>query len=82
MGEQELIFGLEEMHLISVTCAGCGHGIIFDVRNRDTAVPTACPVCHADFGVIGEGLGYYRRFYIHMLEAAKHKTEFRIRTKI
>lgn len=77
MGEQELIFDLAEIYLVSVICSGCNHGIIFNVKNVDTAVPSRCPICQMDFGLIGEGLGVYRRFYHRMLETG-HKVQFRM----
>jgi hypothetical protein len=78
MGEQELIFDLAEIHLVSVECSHCGHSLIFDVRKVDTDVPNVCPVCRTDFRLIAEGLSRYRKFYHHMPEAG-HKVEFRIR---
>jgi len=80
MGEQELVFDVLEMSVVSVTCSECFSGITFNVCNGDTGLPTECPVCHKDFRQVGKLLGDYRQFY-RAVQGIKPVFQFRVRVK-
>ena len=33
MSEEELVFNVKELHVLSLTCSTCGHGTIFDFKD-------------------------------------------------
>jgi uncharacterized ferredoxin-like protein len=53
MSEQELVFNVRELHVLSLTCSECGHGTIFDFKSSDyleKSVSPKCSVCKAELG--------------------------------
>jgi hypothetical protein len=81
MSEQELIFNVRELHVLSLRCFNCGHGIIFDFENKDyleKMVSPKCAVCNAELEVdLREQLNAYRAFYESMSKC--ERVEFRVR---
>lgn len=81
MSEQELIFNVRELHVISLRCANCGHGAIFDFENKDyleKLVSAQCSVCNTELEVdLREQLNAYRGFYDSMSKC--ERVEFRVR---
>ncbi len=81
MSEQELVFNVKELHVISLTCAQCGHGTIFDFKSSDyleTSVPSHCAICKTELMIdLQEQLKAYRCFYESM--SACERVEFRVR---
>jgi hypothetical protein len=81
MSEQELVFNVKELHILSLACANCGHGTIFDFGTKDyleKLVSPMCGVCNAEMEVdLKEQLNAYRRFYESMSKCGR--VEFRVR---
>jgi uncharacterized ferredoxin-like protein len=81
MSEQELVFNVKELHVISLACANCGHGTIFDFETKDykeKAVSPKCAVCKTELEVdLQEQLEAYRHFYSSMSQC--ERVEFRVR---
>ena len=81
MSEQELVFGVKELHVMSLACANCGHGTIFDFETKDyleKLVSPKCAVCNTELEVdLREQLNAYRGFYDSM--SACERVEFRVR---
>jgi hypothetical protein len=81
MSEQELVFNVKELHVISLTCAHCGHGTIFDFKSSDyleKAVSPQCAICKTELAVdLQEQLKAYRCFYDSM--SLCERIEFRVR---
>lgn len=81
MSEQELVFNVKELHVISLTCVHCGHGIIFDFKSSDyleKLVSPRCSICKTELEVdLQEQLKAYRCFYDSM--SACERVEFRVR---
>jgi hypothetical protein len=81
MSEQELVFNVKEVHVISLTCAECGHGTIFDFKNSDyleNSVSPECSVCQKELMIdLQEQMKSYRCFYESM--SACGRVEFRVR---
>jgi transcription elongation factor Elf1 len=81
MSEQELIFNVRELHVLSLRCSNCGHGTIFDFENKDykeILVSPICAVCGLELEVdLREQLNAYRGFYDSMSKF--DRVEFRVR---
>jgi hypothetical protein len=81
MSEQELVFNVKELHIISLACANCGHGTIFDFETKDyleKLVSPKCTVCNKELEVdLREQLNAYRGFYDSMSKC--ERVEFRVR---
>jgi hypothetical protein len=81
MSEQELVFNVKELHILSLTCGNCGHGTIFDFENQDyleKLVSPMCAVCSTELEIdLKEQLNAYRGFYESMSKCAR--MEFRVR---
>jgi hypothetical protein len=83
MSEQELIFKVKELHTISLGCANCGHGTIFDFETKDyleKSVSPKCAVCKQELEVdLQQQLKSYRSFYDSMSKC--ERVEFRVRLR-
>ena len=83
MSEQELIFNVKELHVLSLTCGQCGHGTTFDFETKDyleKSVSPKCAVCDTELEVdLKEQLNAYRCFYESMSKC--ERIEFRVRLK-
>jgi hypothetical protein len=81
MSEQELVFQVKELHVISLRCASCGHGTIFDFKSSDyleKMVSPTCSICKTELAMdLREQLEAYRGFYESM--SACEQVEFRVR---
>lgn len=81
MSEQELIFNVKELHIISLACGDCGHGTIFDFETADykeKLISPKCAVCNTELEVdLKEQLNAYRCFYESMSRC--ERIEFRVR---
>ena len=81
MSEQELVFNVKELHVLSLACANCGHGTIFDFETKDyleKLVSPKCGVCNTELEVdLKEQLNAYRCFYDTMSKC--ERVEFRVR---
>jgi len=81
MSEQELVFNVKELHVVSLACANCGHGTIFDFETKDymeKLVSPKCAVCNTELEVdLKEQLNAYRCFYESMSKC--ERVEFRVR---
>jgi hypothetical protein len=81
MSEQELVFNVKELHVLSLSCGTCGHGTIFDFEAKDyleRLVSPKCGVCNTELEVdLKEHLNAYRRFYESMSKC--ERIEFRVR---
>jgi hypothetical protein len=81
MSEQELIFKVKELHVLSLACVKCGHGTTFDFETRDyleKSVSPRCAVCNTELEVdLQEQLKAYRGFYESMSKC--ERVEFRVR---
>ena len=81
MSEQELVFNVRELHVLSLTCSQCGHGTIFDFKSSDyleKMVSPVCSICKTELAVdLQEQLKAYRGFYDSM--SACERVEFRVR---
>jgi hypothetical protein len=81
MSEQELVFRVKELHVLSLACANCGHGTIFDFETKDyleKSVSPRCAVCDTELEVdLQEQLNSYRGFYDSMSKC--ERVEFRVR---
>lgn len=81
MSEQELIFRVKELHLLSLVCGHCGHGTTFDFETKDyleKMVSPICAVCKQELEVdLKEQLSAYRCFYDSMSKC--DRVEFRVR---
>ena len=83
MSEQELVFSVKELHVLSLTCSECGHGTIFDFKSSDyleKMVAPMCSICKTELAVdLQEQLKAYRCFYDSM--SLCERVEFRVRLK-
>jgi hypothetical protein len=83
MSEQELVFKVKELHVLSLTCSTCGHGTIFDFKDThylEKMVTPKCCVCMTELAVdLQEELKAYRCFYDSMSRC--ERVEFRVRLK-
>ncbi len=81
MSEEELVFNVKELHVLSLICPQCGHGTIFDFKSSDyleKMVSPVCCICKVELPVdIKEQLKAYRGFYDSM--SACERVEFRVR---
>ncbi len=81
MSEQELVFNVKELHVLSLTCSQGGHGTIFDFKSSDyleKMVSPVCSICKTELAVdLQEQLKAYRGFYDSM--SACERVEFRVR---
>jgi uncharacterized ferredoxin-like protein len=81
MSEQELVFKVKELHVLSLTCSECGHGTIFDFKDThylEKIVTPKCCVCMTELAVdLQEQLKAYRCFYDSMSRC--ERVEFRVR---
>jgi hypothetical protein len=81
MSEQELVFNVKELHVLSLACGGCGHGTIFDFETQDyqeKLISPKCAVCNTELEVdLKEQLNAYRCFYESMSKC--DRVEFRVR---
>jgi hypothetical protein len=81
MSEQELVFNVKELHVLSLTCAACGHGTIFDFQSSDyleKMVSPLCAICKTELADdLKDQLNAYRGFYASM--SACERVEFRVR---
>jgi hypothetical protein len=81
MSEQELVFNVKELHVLSLTCSECGHGTIFDFKSTDyleKSVSPVCSICKTELMVdLQEQLKSYRCFYDSMSRC--ERMEFRVR---
>jgi hypothetical protein len=81
MSEQELVFNVKELHVISLACGNCGHGTIFDFETSDyleKLISPKCAVCNTELEVdLKEQLDAYRGFYESMSKC--RRVEFRVR---
>ena len=83
MSEQELVFKVKEIHVLSLTCSRCGHGTIFDFEDThylEKMVTPKCCVCMTELALdLQEQLKAYRCFYDSMSRC--ERVEFRVRLK-
>jgi len=81
MSEQELILNVKELHVLSLACANCGHGTIFDFETKDyleKMVSPKCAVCNDELATdLKDQLNAYRCFYESMSKC--ERVEFRVR---
>ena len=81
MSEQELVFKVKELHVLSLTCSEYGHGTIFDFKSSDhleQSVSPRCSICKVELMVdLQEQLKAYRCFYDSMSKC--DRMEFRVR---
>jgi hypothetical protein len=81
MSEQELVFNVKELHVLSLACGNCGHGTIFDFESADyleKLISPKCGVCNTELEVdLKEQLNAYRGFYVSMSKCGR--VEFRVR---
>jgi hypothetical protein len=81
MSEQELVFNVKELHVLSIGCGNCGHGTTFDFETKDyleKSVSPKCAVCNTELEVdLKEQLKAYRCFYDSMSRC--ERVEFRVR---
>ena len=81
MSEQELVFNVKELHVLSLTCSECGHGTIFDFASSDyleQSVSPHCSICKVELMIdLQEQLKAYRCFYESMSKC--ERMEFRVR---
>ncbi len=81
MSEQEQVFSVKELHVMSLACANCGHGTIFDFATKDyleKLVSPKCAVCNTELEIdLKEQLNAYRCFYDSMSKC--ERVEFRVR---
>jgi len=81
MSEQELVFSVKELHVLSLTCSECGHGTIFDFKSSDhleKSVSPRCSICKVELMAdLQEQLKAYSRFYDIMSKC--ERMEFRVR---
>ncbi len=81
MSEQELVFTVKELHILSLACGNCGHGTTFDFESKDyleKSVSPRCAVCNTELEVdLQEQLNAYRGFYDSMSKC--ERVEFRVR---
>ena len=81
MSEQELVFNVKELHILSLACSNCGHGTIFDFETQDyqeKLISPKCAVCNTELEVdLKEQLNAYRGFYESMSKCKR--VEFRVR---
>jgi len=81
MSEQELVFSVKELHVLSLACGNCGHGTIFDFETKDyleKLVSPKCAVCNTELEVdLRDQLHAYRGFYDSMSKC--ERVEFRVR---
>ncbi len=81
MSEQELVFNVKELNVLSLTCSQCGHGTIFDFKSSDyleKMVSSVCSICKTELALdLQEQLKAYRGFYDSM--SACERVEFRVR---
>jgi|SRR5271170_3449991 hypothetical protein len=81
MSEQELVFNVRELHVLSLACGNCGHGTIFDFETKDyleKLVSPRCAVCNTELEVdLQQQLNAYRCFYDSMSKC--ERIEFRVR---
>ena len=81
MSEQELVFKVKELHVLSLMCSTCGHGTIFDFKSSDyleKSVSPVCSICKTELMVdLQEQLKSYRCFYDSMSRC--ERVEFRVR---
>jgi len=78
MGEQEFIFNVAELNMISIACSQCKGSLTFDAGKITVNLPNKCPLCGADFLVESTFVGEYIRIYNRLKDAA-HKVQFRAR---
>jgi hypothetical protein len=43
MSEQELVFNVKELHVLSIGCGNCGHGTILDFETKDYLETSVSP---------------------------------------
>ena len=81
MSEQELVFNVKELHILSLACGNCGHGTIFDFETtgyQEKLISPKCAVCNTELEVdLKEQLNAYRCFYESMSKC--ERVEFRVR---
>jgi uncharacterized ferredoxin-like protein len=81
MSEQELVFNVKELHVLSLTCSQCGHGTIFDFKSSnylEKMVSPVCSICKTELAVdLRERVESLRGFYDTM--SACERVEFRVR---
>jgi hypothetical protein len=81
MSEQELVLNVKELHILSLTCASCGHGTIFDFQSSDyleKMVSPLCAICKTELASdLKDQLNAYRGFYESM--STCERVEFRVR---
>jgi spore coat polysaccharide biosynthesis protein SpsF (cytidylyltransferase family) len=81
MSEQELVFNVKELHVMSLACGNCGHGTTFDFETKDyleKLVSPKCAICGTELEVdLREQLNAYRCFYDSMSKC--ERVEFRVR---
>jgi hypothetical protein len=81
MSEQELVFKVKELNVLSLTCSECGHGTLIDFKNSDylaRLVSSQCSICNTELTVdLQEQLKAYGCFYSCM--ASRDRIEFRVR---
>jgi hypothetical protein len=84
MSEQELVFNVKELHVISLTCSECGNGTIFDFNSSDyleNFVSPNCTVCKAELMVdLQKQLKAYHCFYDSMSRCQQVKFRVRLET--
>jgi uncharacterized ferredoxin-like protein len=82
MSEQELVFSVKELHVMSLACANCGHGTIFDFEAKDyleKLVSPKCAVCNTELEVdLREQLNAYRGFYDSMSKCERVDVRVRL----
>jgi hypothetical protein len=80
MSEQELVYRVKDLHVISIGCLGCGHATTIDFDNKELlegAVPGQCSMCGKHLGIDMQALKGYRWFYDEVVKC--DQVEFRVR---
>jgi hypothetical protein len=80
MSEQELVYRVKDLHLISIGCLGCGHVTTIDFDNKELlegSVPGRCSMCGKGLGIDMQALKGYRWFYDEVVKC--DQVEFRVR---
>ena len=74
---QETTIDVTELSVLTVKCAECGRGVVFEVSNR-SVLPKQCPFCRSDFSKVGQLMGDYQKFYESVVDLP-HSFEFRVK---
>lgn len=81
MSELELVYRVKDLHVISISCRGCGHATTVDFANKELlegSVPDRCSMCDKHLGIDMQALKGYRWFYDEVVKC--DHVEFRVRS--